>query len=128
VVPGKYHHPVVAAHRRPRDCLGHDFHKTLADSSASHDSRQAIKKYVQANNNLGGVSDATFTNQFNKALQKGSDSGVFDRPKGTSSPTIVPTHSSFSNRVNYTVRYSIARRSTISIQIRYLTVASFDCC
>ncbi|CAK1365930.1 Histone H1 [Cercospora beticola] len=47
-------------------------------------SRQAIKKYVQANNNLTGVSDAVFTAQFNRALQKGSDSGVFARPKGTS--------------------------------------------
>lgn len=35
-----------------------------------------------ANNNLSSVSEATFTSQFNKALQKGSDAGVFDRPKG----------------------------------------------
>jgi histone H1/5 len=56
-----------------------------------HNSRQAIKKYVQANNNLGGVTDATFTTQFNKALQKGSDSGVFARPKGTNFPTITTT-------------------------------------
>ncbi|PPJ55585.1 hypothetical protein CBER1_03723 [Cercospora berteroae] len=49
-------------------------------------SRQAIKKYVLANNNLTGVSDAVFTAQFNRALQKGSDSGVFARPKGTSGP------------------------------------------
>ncbi|KXT09642.1 hypothetical protein AC579_3138 [Pseudocercospora musae] len=46
----------------------------------------AIKKYVLANNNLGGVSDNAFTVQFNKALQKGSDNGTFLRPKGTSGP------------------------------------------
>ncbi|KXT02961.1 hypothetical protein AC578_10615 [Pseudocercospora eumusae] len=48
--------------------------------------RQAIKKYVLANNNLAGVSDNAFTVQFNKALQKGSDSGTFLRPKGPSGP------------------------------------------
>jgi histone H1/5 len=55
-------------------------------------SRQSIKKYVQANNNLSGVTDATFTAQFNKALQKGSETGVFARPKGTIFPTITTTH------------------------------------
>ncbi|KAF2211936.1 hypothetical protein CERZMDRAFT_106238 [Cercospora zeae-maydis SCOH1-5] len=49
-------------------------------------SRQAIKKYVLANNNLAGTSDAVFTAQFNRALQKGSENGVFARPKGTSGP------------------------------------------
>lgn len=49
-------------------------------------SRQAIKKYVQANNNLGGVTDAQFTTQFNRALAKGSETGVFARPKGPSGP------------------------------------------
>ncbi|KAK3055944.1 hypothetical protein LTR09_003178 [Extremus antarcticus] len=47
-------------------------------------SRQAIKKYVQANNNLSGVTDAAFNTQLNRALQKGSETGVFARPKGTS--------------------------------------------
>ncbi|KAH0239015.1 hypothetical protein KCV00_g10412, partial [Aureobasidium melanogenum] len=45
-------------------------------------SRQALKKYVQANNNLSSVTEAAFTNQFNRALAKGSESGVFERPKG----------------------------------------------
>ena len=54
-------------------------------------SRQALKKYVLANNNLSGVSDAAFTTQFNRALQKGSDSKVFARPKGTLSQTIATT-------------------------------------
>lgn len=53
--------------------------------------RQAIKKYVLANNNLAGVSDNAFTAQFNKALQKGSDNGTFLRPKGTSNQTIATT-------------------------------------
>jgi hypothetical protein len=48
-------------------------------------SRQALKKYVHANNVLGNVNDATFTSLFNRALAKGSESGVFARPKGTSS-------------------------------------------
>lgn len=46
-------------------------------------SRQALKKYVLANNNLGGVTDAQFTTQFNRALTRGSETGVFTRPKGT---------------------------------------------
>jgi histone H1/5 len=45
-------------------------------------SRQALKKYVQANNNLSSVTDAAFTTQFNRALAKGSETGVFERPKG----------------------------------------------
>jgi len=47
-------------------------------------SRQALKKYVLANNVLGNVNDAQFTSLFNRALAKGSESGVFARPKGTS--------------------------------------------
>ncbi|GAB7365858.1 hypothetical protein MBLNU230_g7189t1 [Neophaeotheca triangularis] len=49
-------------------------------------SRQAIKKYVQANNDLSASTENQFTSQFNKALQKGGDSGVFARPKGPSGP------------------------------------------
>ncbi|KAM0694068.1 hypothetical protein Q7P36_006194 [Cladosporium allicinum] len=49
-------------------------------------SRQALKKYVLANNVLGNVNDATFTSLFNRALAKGSESGVFARPKGPSGP------------------------------------------
>ncbi|KEQ93548.1 hypothetical protein AUEXF2481DRAFT_41789 [Aureobasidium subglaciale EXF-2481] len=52
----------------------------IADPSAY--SRQALKKYVQANNNLSSVTEAAFTTQFNRALAKGSESGVFERPKG----------------------------------------------
>lgn len=52
-----------------------------ADRLPPH-SRQAIKKYVLANNNLGGVTDAMLTSHFNKALTRGSETGVFERPKG----------------------------------------------
>ena len=45
-------------------------------------SRQAIKKYIQANNNLGNTTDAQFNQHISKALQSGEDAGVFDRPKG----------------------------------------------
>lgn len=45
-------------------------------------SRQALKKYVLVNNQLGNVKDAQFTSLFNRALAKGSDDGVFARPKG----------------------------------------------
>lgn len=47
-------------------------------------SRQALKKYVLANNNLGNISDAAFTQRFNQALSKGTESGAFLRPKGAS--------------------------------------------
>ncbi|TID13967.1 hypothetical protein E2P81_ATG07034 [Venturia nashicola] len=49
-------------------------------------SRQAIKKYIQANNNLGSTSDASFTNHISKALKSGEENGVFERPKGASGP------------------------------------------
>jgi len=49
-------------------------------------SRQAIKKYIQANNNLGTTTEAAFTNHISKALKSGEDNGVFERPKGASGP------------------------------------------
>ncbi|KAF2150007.1 hypothetical protein K461DRAFT_270552 [Myriangium duriaei CBS 260.36] len=49
-------------------------------------SRQTLKKYVLANNQLGSISDATFTTRFNSALAKGSETGIFARPKGPSGP------------------------------------------
>jgi hypothetical protein len=45
-------------------------------------SRQAIKKYIQANHDLGGTTDAAFNTRLNKAIQAGTEAGVFDRPKG----------------------------------------------
>jgi len=49
-------------------------------------SRQAIKKYVQANNNLGNTTDAQFSSLINRALTSGEEAGVFSRPKGPSGP------------------------------------------
>jgi hypothetical protein len=62
-----------------------DFSRYIWLTSYFPNSRQALKKYVLANNSLGNVNDATFTSLFNRALAKGSESGVFARPKGTSS-------------------------------------------
>jgi histone H1/5 len=48
-------------------------------------SRQAIKKHLLANHpSVTNVSENAFTTQLNKALQRGTDSGVFLRPKGKS--------------------------------------------
>lgn len=45
-------------------------------------SRQAIKKYVQANNSLGNTSESAFNNHMSRALATGETNGVFERPKG----------------------------------------------
>lgn len=82
---------------------GTNFDEHQLITLCSH-SRQALKKYVLANNKLDGISDGVFTTQFNKALQKGSDSGVFARPKGTLSPTIAPTHHASHDFANCTTR------------------------
>jgi histone H1/5 len=49
-------------------------------------SRQAIKKYIKANNNLGATSDAAFNSHINRALAAGEEQNVFERPKGPSGP------------------------------------------
>jgi len=49
-------------------------------------SRQAIKKYILANNDLGNVTEATINMHISKALQSGEDGGDFLRPKGPSGP------------------------------------------
>ncbi len=51
----------------------------------THHSRQALKKYVQANNQIS-VSDNMFDSLFNKALKAGVDKGVFEQPKGMLAP------------------------------------------
>ena len=49
----------------------------------SHDhSRQSIKKYVQANNQISVASQAAFDAQFNKAIKAGVEKGEFTQPKG----------------------------------------------
>ena len=56
----------------------------LADQ-VHHHSRQAIKKYVKANNEgLATASDAQFDVMFNKAVKSGVEKGDFTQPKGTS--------------------------------------------
>jgi linker histone H1 and H5 family len=48
-----------------------------------HDSRQAIKKYVKANNKgLTVTSEAQFDAMFNKALKTGVEKDDFKQPKG----------------------------------------------
>ncbi|KAG8405781.1 hypothetical protein J3458_021714 [Metarhizium acridum] len=57
----------------------------LKDRNGS--SRQSLKKYVKANNNLANVSDNMFDSLFNKALKGGVEKGVFAQPKGPSGGT-----------------------------------------
>lgn len=56
------------------------------------DSRQSLKKYVRANNNIQ-TSDNMFDALFNRALKNGVEKGIFEQPKGT-----VPTSASFPTR------------------------------
>ncbi|OXV11967.1 hypothetical protein Egran_00272 [Elaphomyces granulatus] len=49
-------------------------------------SRQSIKKYVQANNQISVASQAAFDAQFNKAIKAGVEKGEFTQPKGPSGP------------------------------------------
>ncbi|KAK1715490.1 uncharacterized protein BDZ83DRAFT_635667 [Colletotrichum acutatum] len=59
----------------------------LKDRNGS--SRQSLKKYVKANNQINTVSDNMFDSLFNKALRAGVEKGVFEQPKGTSPPLSV---------------------------------------
>lgn len=52
-------------------------------------SRQAIKKYVVANNKIAIASQGAFDAQFNKAIKSGVDKGEFTQPKGPSGPVKV---------------------------------------
>ncbi|KAI9837827.1 MAG: hypothetical protein M1819_006761 [Sarea resinae] len=49
-------------------------------------SRVAIKKYIQANNNLGATSEKAFAAQLNRAIRTGVEGGDFSQPKGPSGP------------------------------------------
>ncbi|KAJ5154157.1 Winged helix-turn-helix transcription repressor DNA-binding [Penicillium coprophilum] len=49
-------------------------------------SRQAIKKYVQANNKINVTSQSVFDSQFNKAIKAGVEKNEFTQPKGPSGP------------------------------------------
>ncbi|ODA79093.1 hypothetical protein RJ55_04684 [Drechmeria coniospora] len=57
----------------------------LKDRNGS--SRQSLKKYVKANNQLNVASDKMFDSLFNKALKAGVEKGVFAQPKGPSGGT-----------------------------------------
>lgn len=57
----------------------------LKDRNGS--SRQSLKKYVKANNNLTTVTANMFDSLFNKALKNGVEKGVFAQPKGPSGGT-----------------------------------------
>lgn len=45
-------------------------------------SRQAIQKYIKANNKVDNLSDAAFKNHVNRAITSGEEKGDFLRPKG----------------------------------------------
>lgn len=55
-------------------------------SADLYHSRQAIKKYIKANNTLGDISDTAFNSHLNRALAAGEKNGDFLRPKGASGP------------------------------------------
>lgn len=59
------------------------FLDSAANSCVSR-SRQAIKKYVKANNKITITSEAQFDSMFNKALKTGVEKGDFTQPKGMS--------------------------------------------
>ncbi|KAK1991072.1 hypothetical protein LX36DRAFT_536007, partial [Colletotrichum falcatum] len=50
-------------------------------------SRQSLKKYVKANNQINTVTDNMFDSLFNKALRVGVEKGIFEQPKGPSGGT-----------------------------------------
>jgi histone H1/5 len=56
----------------------------LKDRNGS--SRQSLKKYVKANNNIT-VTEKMFDSLFNKALKSGVEKGAFEQPKGPSGGT-----------------------------------------
>lgn len=56
----------------------------LKDRNGS--SRQAIQKYIHANNKIGNLSDLQFRKTVNRAIASGEEKGDFTRPKGTSGP------------------------------------------
>jgi hypothetical protein len=54
---------------------------------ADHDSsRQAIQKYIKANNNVGNLSDTAFKGHVNRAIAHGVEKGIFLQPKGKCLP------------------------------------------
>ncbi|OQD76827.1 hypothetical protein PENDEC_c003G01513 [Penicillium decumbens] len=72
-----------AAHASYRDMIK-DAIVNLKERNGS--SRQAIKKYVTANNKVTFASQSAFDAQFNKAIKTGVEKGEFTQPKGPSGP------------------------------------------
>ena len=79
----------MEAGKRPIPTVSHFSYKLRARSScneladaAFRSSRQALKKYIQANNTTAASSPASFDTQFNKAIKSGVDKGDFSQPKG----------------------------------------------
>jgi len=65
----------------------HAFVPTPSSTLANqHYSRQAIQKYIKANNKVGNVSDTAFKGHVNRAIASGEEKGDFSRPKGMSAP------------------------------------------
>jgi histone H1/5 len=54
----------------------------VTDQTLTRRSRQAIQKYIKANNTIGSVSDNTYKGHVNRAIVKGEETGIFLRPKG----------------------------------------------
>merc|ERR1712000_203034 len=75
--------PKTSSHASYQDMIT-DGIMNLKDRNGS--SRQALKKYVRANNNIT-VSDNMFDALFNKSLKSGVEKGVFEQPKGPSGGT-----------------------------------------
>merc|ERR1712000_500729 len=75
--------PKTSSHASYQDMII-DGIMNLKDRNGS--SRQALKKYVRANNNIT-VSDNMFDALFNKSLKSGVEKGVFEQPKGPSGGT-----------------------------------------
>jgi hypothetical protein len=78
MVPGQY---------SPRSSCCFHCHVTLRSQNASDHtltlrSRQAIQKYIKANNEIGSISDTAYKNHVNRAILKGEETGTFLRPKG----------------------------------------------
>jgi histone H1/5 len=45
-------------------------------------SRQAIQKYIKANNSVGNLSDTAYKGHVNRAIAHGVEKGMFLQPKG----------------------------------------------
>ena len=67
-------------------------------------SRQALKKYILANNKTSAATPTVFDVQFNKALRSGVEKGEFTQPKGkllSTPPFYISTSIFFTARLLY---------------------------